>query len=132
MGFVALSLYAGALFLLVTVVAPVLLRTEKNKDVAGSFYGQILWRFYRIAFLLLLVYLILGNKWLGIILIAGLSLNVVVSMWLRNYKRALGNIEGYDFNSPQRVTFRRVSYLSTFLLLINLLISTIILFKEAV
>jgi len=127
---VLLSLYSGSLFLIVFVVAPELLRTDRNKDIAGGFYGRILWRFYKIAFFLLLVYLILGERWFGLLLLLGLSLNVAVSMWLRKYKRELGNIESYDKNAPQRVLFRRVSYLSTALLLVNFLLSTIILFKE--
>ncbi|WP_457601270.1 hypothetical protein [Hydrogenivirga sp.] len=130
MDLVALSLYAGSLFLLVFVVAPVLLRTEKSKDVAGSFYGRILRRFYKIAFFLLLVYLILGKKWSGILLLLGLSLNVAISMWLKNYKKVLGNIENYSFNSPERVRFRKVSYLSTLVLLMNFFLATIILLKE--
>lgn len=127
---VLLSLYSGSLFLIVFVVAPELLRTDRNKDIAGVFYGRILWRFYKIAFSLLLVYLILGERWFGLLLLLGLSLNVAVSMWLRKYKRELGSIESYDKNAPQRVLFRRVSYLSTALLLVNFLLSTIILFKE--
>lgn len=118
-----LSLYVGSLFLILTSVAPVLLRTEENKDLAGRFYGKILWRFYRIAFLLLVVYLILGELWKGALLLIGLSLNVYISNRLRKYKRMLGNIEHYDFNSPERTRFRKMSYLSTALLGVNLLIA---------
>ncbi len=125
-----LSLYSGSLFLIVSVVAPVLLRTEENKDLAGRFYGKILWRFYKIAFFLLLVYLILGSELWGLLLLSGLLLNVVVSMWLRNYKRRLGNIESYSFNAPERVRFRRVSYLSTAILTLNFILSTSVLLKE--
>ncbi len=127
---IPLSLYAGSLFLIVTAVAPVLLRTQENKNIAGRFYGKILWRFYGIAFLLLVVYLILGGRWWGVLLLAGLSVNVIISMWLKSYKRTLGNIENHDYSSPQRTLFRRVSYLSTFFLLTNFILSTIILFKE--
>ncbi|EDP75326.1 hypothetical protein [Hydrogenivirga sp. 128-5-R1-1] len=127
----ALSLYAGSLFLIVSVVAPVLLRTNRDKDTAGRFYGRILWRFYKIAFFLLLVYLILGNKWLGILLLSGLSLNVAISMWLKSYKKTLGSIDNYSFDAPERVRFRKVSYLSTLVLLLNFFLSTIILLKEA-
>jgi len=127
---VFLSLYTGSLFLIVFAVAPVLLRSESDKDLAGRFYGRILWRFYKIAFFLLLVYLILGGKWTGVLLLAGLTLNVVISMWLRQYKRMLGGIERYDYNAPERIRFRKVSYLSTAVLLTNFLISTIILLKE--
>jgi Na+/H+ antiporter NhaC len=116
---------------MVSAVAPVLLRTAENKDLAGRFYGRILRRFYKIAFFLLLVYLILGfNVWWGSLLLAGFSLNVAVSMWLRNYKRRLGNIEDYSPNAPERVRFRRVSYLSTALLIFNLLLSSSVLLKE--
>ncbi len=125
-----LSLYTGSLFLIVSTVAPILLRTEENKDLAGRFYGRILWRFYKIAFFLLLVYLILSFKWWGILLLAGLSLNVAVSMWLKNYKRRLGNIENYSFDAPERVRFRRVSYLSTGILFLNFIASSSILLKE--
>ncbi len=128
---VFLSFYAGSLFLILSSVAPVLLRTGRNKDLAGSFYGRILWRFYKIAFFLLLVYLILGEKWLGLLLLLGLGLNVAISMWLRNYKKKLGSIENYEFNSPERTLFRRVSYLSTSVLAINLILSTLVLLKEA-
>ena len=127
---IPLSLYAGSLFLIVTAVAPVLLKTQENKNIAGRFYGKILWRFYGIAFLLLVVYLILGGRWWGVLLLAGLSVNVIISMWLKSYKRTLGNIENHDYSSPQRTLFRRVSYLSTLFLLTNFMLSTIILFKE--
>ncbi len=130
MELIPLSFYAGSLFLLLTAVVPVLLRTPKNKDIAGSFYGRILWRFYGIAFLLLVVYLILGKKWWGILLLAGLGVNVIISMWLKGLKGRLGSIEKLNYNSPERTRFRRISYLSTLTLLTNLLISTIILFKE--
>ena len=130
MEIILLSLYAGSLFLIVFVVAPVLLRTDRDKNMAGSFYGRILWRFYKIAFFLLLVYLILGEKWFGILLLSGLSLNVAISMWLKNYKKTLGNIEDHPFNSPERVRFRKASYMSTLVLFINFVLSTIILLKE--
>ncbi len=125
-----LSFYTGSLFLIVSSVAPVLLRTEEHKDLAGRLYGRILWRFYKIAFFLLLVYLILGLRWWGLVLLAGLSLNMAVSMWLRSFKRKIGNIESYPYNAPERVRFRRVSYLSTALLMVNLAISSSILLKE--
>lgn len=127
---VFLSLYSGSLFLLLTSVAPILLRTKQHKDLAGSFYGRILRRFYKIAFFLLLVYLILGEKWTGVLLLFGLGLNTATSMWLRKYKRRLGSIENYDFNSPERVLFRKVSYLSTFLLFVNFLLSITVLLRR--
>ncbi len=124
-----ISLYAGSLFLIVFVVAPTLLRTELYKDVAGGFYGRILWRFYKIAFLLLLVYLILSRNWLGLLPLGALLVNIGISVWLKSYKRSLGNIEDYAFNSPERLKFRRVSYLSTLTLLINFLLATIVILR---
>ncbi len=124
-----LSLYVGSLFLIVSTVAPILLRTETNKDIAGRFYGKILWRFYGIAFFLLLVYLILSRNWLGLLPLGVLLVNVGISKWLREYKKTLGNIEDYAFNSPERAKFRKVSYVSTFTLLINFFVATIILLR---
>ena len=130
MELIALSLYAGSLFLILYAVAPTLLRTQDHKNLAGRFYGRILWKFYRIAFFLLLVYLIFGEKWLGVLLLVGLSANVIVSMWLKNYKKVLGNIEDHPFNSPERTKFRKVSYLSTGILFANFLLAVITLLKE--
>ncbi|NPB08519.1 MAG: hypothetical protein GXN96_06285, partial [Aquificae bacterium] len=76
MGEYLLALYTGSLFLLVTVVSPSLLRTDKNKDIAGHFYGKILWRFYYISLFLLFLYTLLKDFWSGIILITGLGVNV--------------------------------------------------------
>jgi len=130
MEIVFLSLYTGSLFLIVSTVAPVLLKTETDKNLAGHFYGKILWRFYRIAFLLLVLYLILSVKWTSVLLIAGLLVSMIISAKTRDYKRTIGNIEKYSYNDPIRVKFRRFSYLSITSLLTNLLIATIILLKE--
>ena len=125
-----LSLYTGSLFFLVSVVAPVLLRASEHKNLAGSFYGRILFRFYKIAFPLLVLYLILGKAWEGLLLLLGLSANLWLSLSLRRYKRMLGNIENYSYSSPQRTRFRRMSYLSTALFLLNLLLALTILWRE--
>ena len=125
-----LSLYTGSLFFLVSVVAPVLLRTSEHKNLAGHFYGRILFRFYKIAFPLLVLYLILGKAWEGLVLLLGLSVNLGLSLTLRRYKRMLGNIENYSYNSPQRTKFRRMSYLSTALFVFNLLLALTILWRE--
>lgn len=128
---VLVALYCGSLFAITLLVAPVLLRVEKNKDFAGSLYGRILWRFYGLAFLLLLLYLIIGyEKVYALFLMLGLSLNVGISYWLKNYKRRLGNIDLLDYAEPRRVLFRRVSMLSTFLLLFNFLLSLWVLIKH--
>jgi len=125
-----LSLYAGTLFSIVFLVAPVLLRTEKDKNLAGRFYGRILWRFYKLAFFMLLFYLLIADeKVYALLLMAGLALNVGLSFHLKNLKRELGNIDQIDYNHPKRIKFRRLSLLSTGLLFINFLLSTFILIK---
>ena len=85
---ILLSLYVGLLFSIVFIVAPSLLRVKENKYLAGRFYGIILWRFYKVAFLLLMFYLILGNERIyTLLLMLGLGLNVGISYWLKSYKK---------------------------------------------
>jgi Ca2+/Na+ antiporter len=125
-----LSLYTGTLFSIVFLVAPVLLRTEKHKNLAGRFYGRILWRFYKLAFFMLLLYLLIADeKVYALLLMAGLALNVGLSFYLKNLKRELGDIDKIDYNHPKRIKFRRLSLLSTALFFINFLLSTFILLK---
>lgn len=128
---ILLSLYVGLLFSIVFIVAPSLLRVKDNKNLAGRFYGIILWRFYKVAFLLLMFYLILGNERIyTLLLMLGLGLNVGISYWLKSYKKKLGNIDLIDYKDPKRVVFRRASMLSTLLLFINFLFSFYLLFKK--
>jgi Ca2+/Na+ antiporter len=125
-----LSLYTGTLFSIVFLVAPVLLRTKKNKNIAGRFYGRILWRFYKLAFFMLLFYLLIADeKVYALLLMVGLTLNVGLSFYLKNLKRELGDIDQIEYNHPKRIKFRRLSLLSTGLLFINFLLSTFILIK---
>jgi len=125
-----LSLYTGTLFAIVFLVAPVLLRTEKDKNIAGRFYGRILWGFYKLAFFMLLFYLLLADeKVCALLLMVGLALNVGLSFYLKNLKRELGDIDQIDYNHPKRIKFRRLSLLSTGLLFINFLLSTFVLIK---
>ena len=124
------SLYTGTLFSIVFLVAPVLLRTEKDKNLAGRFYGRILWRFYKLAFFTLLFYLLIADeKVYALLLMVGLVLNVGLSFYLKNLKRELGDIDKIDYNHPKRIKFRRLSLLSTGLVFINFLLSTFILIK---
>ncbi|MFN3870674.1 MAG: hypothetical protein ACK4MW_04225 [Aquificaceae bacterium] len=126
-----LVIYTGSLFAIVFLVAPVLLRVKENKNLAGGLYGKILWRFYRVAFLLLILYLILGNERLyALLLMLGLSLNVGLSYWLKNYKKSLGNIDQIDYQDPKRVLFRKVSIFSTLMLFGNFLLSLYILINQ--
>jgi hypothetical protein len=125
-----LSLYTGMLFSIVFLVAPVLLRTEKDKNLAGRFYGRILWRFYKLAFFMLLFYFLLADeKVYTLLLMVGLALNVGLSFYLKNLKRDLRNIDQIDYNHPKRIKFRRLSLLSTGLLFINFLLSISVLIK---
>jgi Ca2+/Na+ antiporter len=124
------SLYAGTLFAIVFLVAPVLLRTEKDKNLAGRFYGRILWRFYKLAFFMLLFYFLLADEKLyTLLLMVGLALNVGLSFYLKNLKRELGDIDQIDYNHPKRIKFRRLSLLSTVLFFINFLLSIFVLIK---
>ncbi|MCS6957616.1 MAG: hypothetical protein RMK75_04055 [Aquificaceae bacterium] len=128
---VFLALYCGSLFTIVFMIAPVLLRVRENKNLAGRFYGRILWRFYKVAFLLLVLYLILGDdKLFALFLMLGLALNVMTSIWLKNYKRRLGDIDSVEYDNPKRVLFRRVSFFSTFVLFSNFLLSLYVLMKN--
>jgi Ca2+/Na+ antiporter len=125
-----LSLYAGTLFSIVFLVAPVLLRTEKDKNLAGRFYGRILWRFYKLAFFMLLFYFLLADeKVYTLLLMVGLALNVGLSFYLKNLKRELGDIDQIDYDHPKRIEFRRLSLLSTALFFINFLLSIFVLIK---
>ena len=127
---VILSLYAGTLFSIVFLVAPVLLRTKKDKNLAGRFYGRILWRFYKLAFFMLLFYLLLADEKLyTLLLMVGLALNVGLSFYLKNLKRELGDIDQIDYDHPKRIEFRRLSLLSTALFFINFLLSIFVLIK---
>ncbi|WP_164930768.1 hypothetical protein [Aquifex aeolicus] len=127
---IILSLYSGSLFTIVFIVSPVLLRTEKNKDLAGHFYGKILWNFYRIFLPVLLLYGLLFNFFEGVILFLGLGVNVFISKKLKEFKRKLGSIENLDFNHPDRVKFRKLSYTSLSVLFLNFMLSTTILYKN--
>ncbi|MCS7262808.1 MAG: hypothetical protein N3C13_01485 [Aquificaceae bacterium] len=125
-----LALYSGALFMVVFLVAPTLLRVKENKNLAGRFYGAILWRFYGVAFLLLLLYLVLGSsKLYALVLLLGLGLNVGISYWLKGYKRSLGDIDLVPYQDPRRSLFRKVSILSTLVLFLNFLLSFYFLVK---
>jgi len=125
-----LSLYTGTIFSIVFLVAPVLLRTKKDKNLAGRFYGRILWRFYKLAFFMLLFYfLLVDEKLYTLLLMVGLALNVVLSFYLKNLKRELGDIDQIDYNHPKRIKFRRLSLLSTVLFFINFLLSIFVLIK---
>ncbi|GAB6066075.1 hypothetical protein JCM9492_11670 [Aquifex pyrophilus] len=124
-----LSLYTGSLFLLIFVVSPVLLKTEKNKNIAGHFYGKILWRFYGISLFLLLIYTLLFEFTKGLILILGLGANLFWSKKLKEFKRRLGDIEKLDYYHPDRVRFRNMSYVSLFILFINFLLASFVLIK---
>lgn len=126
-----LCLYGGSLFAIVFLVAPALLRVQKNKNLAGRFYGTILWRFYKVAFVILLLYLISDDeRFYAILLMSGLGVSMGISYWLKGYKRRLGDIDLIDYGDPRRVLFRRLSMLSTLSLLLNFLLSLYVLIEK--
>ena len=119
-----LALYAGSLFFLVFIVAPTLLRERQNKNLAGRFYGRILWRFYPLAFLLLMFYLISdANKFHALLLMSGLGVNITISYYLRKIKKSLGNIDTVPYDDPKRVFFRKLSIFSTLVFSLNFFLS---------
>ncbi|WP_448588417.1 hypothetical protein [Thermocrinis sp.] len=126
-----LSLYMGALFCIVFIVAPILLRTDKSKNLAGHFYGKMLWRFYKLAFLILILYLLLAdeNRVYALPLMAGLTLNIALSLYLKDLKRTIGDIDLIPYNDKTRVKFRRLSILSTLILFANFALSILVYIK---
>lgn len=128
---IPLALYTGSLFLLLFVVAPVLLRENLSKNLAGRFYGKILWRFYPLAFFLILSYLILdANRLYALLLMSGLGANIITSYYLKKLKKSLGDIDLLPFDHPTRSLFRKISMFSTLLLFINLLLSIYVFVKS--
>ena len=127
---VILSIYIGSLFFIVFVVAPVLLRVRENKNLAGRFYGRILWRFYGLAFLMLGFYLLITDeKVYSLLLMAGLALNLLLSIYLKSLKKSIGDIDKVPYNDQRRVKFRRLSLLSTLIFFINFVFSIFVFIK---
>jgi thiol:disulfide interchange protein len=106
-----LSLYTGTLFSIVFWVAPILLRTEKDKNIAGRFYGRILWRFYKLAFFMLLFYLLLADEKVYVLLLmVGLALNAGLILSLKNLKRKLGHINQINYNHIKRIKYKLFAF----------------------
>ena len=126
-----LSIYLGTLFCIVFIVAPILLRTEQNKNLAGRFYGRILWRFYKLAFLMIMFYLLSSDdiRVYAIPLMVGLALNVALSLYLKNLKKSIGDIDRIPYDDPKRTKFRRLSIISTLILFLNFVISILVYIK---
>jgi hypothetical protein len=79
--------------------------------------------------MLLFYFLLADEKLYTLPLMVGLALNVVLSFYIKNLKRDLGNIDQIDYNHPKRIKFRRLSLLSTALFFINFLLSIFVLIK---
>lgn len=110
--------------MLVSVVAPVLLREKEYKDLAGRFYGRILARFYMVALSLLMLKIVLGGlKLMDIVLLSLLLLSYSLSLYMKKEKRKLGNIDLISVHHPMRVRFRRLSYLSLSLFLLQFFVA---------
>ncbi|MEN3034260.1 MAG: hypothetical protein ABDH18_04655 [Aquificaceae bacterium] len=131
LGILSLALYMGSMFMIVFFVSPVLLRSEELKNLPGRLYGRVLWRFYPVAALLLLVYLIFGDeKVLALLCIFVLSLSVALSFYLRRFKRSIGDIDALEYNHPLRSRFRKGSFISNFLLFSNFLLAMLSFYLE--
>lgn len=125
-----LSFYVGSLFFLILVVAPSIFKVLSSKEEGGRLYGTILNKFYKISYLNLFIFMIFSKfHFIGAVLIVFLSFNYILSYYMKALKRKMGNIEKIDFDNEIRVKFRRLSKLSTALLVFNFLISSFIMFK---
>ena len=117
--------YAGEIFTIVFIVSYVLFKKIDTKNLAGRIYGQILWRFYKIALLELLMLFILNTSFYTFILILGLLGNIYLSYYMKSLKQSIGDIDKVDFNAPIRVKFRTISKISSLLLVFNMILAII-------
>ncbi|MGC9143873.1 hypothetical protein [Hydrogenobaculum sp.] len=123
------GLYAGEIFAIVFIVSYVLFRKLESKNLAGRIYGQILWRFYKIAILELLLVFFLNISLYTFFMILGLLANIYLSYYTKSLKQSIGDIDKIDINDPRRVKFRKVSKASSFTLILNMILAIIYLLK---
>ncbi|MGC9286852.1 MAG: hypothetical protein ACP5E7_04815 [Hydrogenobaculum sp.] len=123
------GLYAGEIFAIVFIVSYVLFRKLESKNLAGRIYGQILWRFYKIAILELLLVFFLNISLYTFFMILGLLANIYLSYYTKSLKQSIGDIDKIDINDPRRVKFRKVSKTSSFMLILNMMLAIIYLLK---
>ncbi|HEK25566.1 MAG TPA: hypothetical protein ENO33_04210 [Hydrogenobaculum sp.] len=123
------GLYAGEIFAIVFIVSYVLFRKLESKNLAGRIYGQILWRFYKIAILELLLVFFLNISLYTFFMILGLLANIYLSYYTKSLKQSIGDIDKIDINDPRRVKFRKVSKTSSFMLILNMILAIIYLLK---
>ncbi|MGC8588041.1 MAG: hypothetical protein ACP5LI_03335 [Hydrogenobaculum sp.] len=123
------GLYAGEIFAIVFIVSYVLFRKLESKNLAGRIYGQILWRFYKIAILELLLVFFLNISLYTFFMILGLLANIYLSYYTKSLKQSIGDIDKIDINDPRRVKFRKVSKASSFMLILNMILAIIYLLK---
>ncbi|ACG57166.1 hypothetical protein HY04AAS1_0478 [Hydrogenobaculum sp. Y04AAS1] len=117
------GLYAGEIFSIVFIVSYVLFKKLDSKNLAGRIYGQILWRFYKIALLELLLVFILNISFYTFFMLLGLLANIYLSYYTKSLKQSLGDIDKIDINDPRRIKFRKVSKTSSFLLVFNMILA---------
>jgi len=60
---------------------------------------------------------------------AGLALNLLLSIYLKSLKKSIGDIDKVPYNDQKRVKFRRLSFLSTLIFFINLIFSVFVFIK---
>ncbi len=119
-----ISLYTGEIFAILFIVSPIVFKAFEKKNVAGRIYGQILWRFYKIAFIELGLVFLLNISFYTFLLLTGLLLNVYLSYYMKSLKQSIGDIDNMDFNHPLRVKFRMLFKISSGVLVINMLLAT--------
>lgn len=123
------GLYAGEIFAIVFIASYVLFRKLESKNLAGRIYGQILWRFYKIALLELFLVFFLNISLYTFFMILGLLVNIYLSYYTKSLKQSIGDIDKIDINDPRRVKFRKVSKTSSLVLILNMILAIIYLLK---
>lgn len=123
-----IGLYVGEIFSIIFIVSFILFK-EEQKNYIGRLYGKILWRFYKIAILELILAFILSPSFYNLFLIFGLLVNIYLSYHMKSLKQSIGNIDNIDYNNPTRVKFRRLSKLSSGILILNMILGMIYLLR---
>lgn len=117
-----IGLYIGEIFCIIFIVSPILFKLSQKND-AGRLYGQILWRFYKIAIIELLLTFLFNKDLYTLILMVGLFVNIYLSYYMKSLKHSMGNIDNIDYQNPTRVKFRTLSKISSAIMIINMILA---------
>ena len=117
-----IGLYIGEIFCIIFIVSPILFKLSQKND-AGRLYGQILWRFYKIAIIELLLTFLFNKDLYTLILMVGLFVNIYLSYYMKSLKHSMGNIDNIGYQNPTRVKFRTLSKISSAIMIINMILA---------